>query len=1013
VSFTFHTPENELAGTPYTVTVVSPGASSGSRTVGITGWPAPWTVFPKIVTAIRNYGTSQAPILEIVAAYEATGYSGGNLALSGVYDGYTDAALASGDTLELRPTKASQTELQNAIAAVDAALEALAQGSAGDLQSNNGTGGFAGGGPNWSVPGGGAPNILALPGAVNSGGGAYNFIICAKSDTNWGFSLYDNNSERDTALRYNAGGGSNPNRAGFFDTDSNAWVLNVDQHRNVVLPLLSNGVLSVTSGIVSAGTIPYTAVTGLGSAALVATTYFDLAGAAAAAQAASQPLSSTLTGLAAATYTSGHLLEGQGTGVPATLGVGTGLAISGGNLTCTVTSAVSSVFTRTGAVTAQTGDYAVGQVTGAAPLASPPLTGTPTFAGSTSGTTGLKAAAAASGTLTLPAATDILATEGFVTGQGYLSGTVAIVNGGSGQTTAAAAFNALSPMTALGDLIYGGAAGAGTRLGGNVSATTEFLMQTGTGSASAAPGWGALAAANIPKTLDHTWITDFLSTVESVSLDAMTAPAASVSWNSNRLTNLANPTGAQDAATKSYVDGAIQGTQVKPSALVATTAALPANTYLLGVITFTATGTVTVDGHALALADLVLVLDEAAAANNGLYTVTTAPAIGVQGVLTRQADMAVSADFGGALIAVETGTVNAGSLWLCTTQNPTVGTTAIAFTELNKGYDLQPGTGIAIAANTVSVTAPTLVSSGSYSNPAWLTSILGSIVSGNIAGNAASITGTITTSQVSGLAAYITAFGFITGNQTITVSGDASGSGTTALALTLDTVNANVGAFTYAALTVNAKGLVTAASSGTTPLLPANNLSDLASAATACTNLGAMRLKVVGPQTANYNLNAGEFALGNTTSGSLIFTLPTAPANGTVCGAKMTILGGANTLTIACGGADVLNKAGGGTTLTLSLLNQGVLLQYQSSGALWANLSDDLPLSQLDARYQAGPLTGDVTTSGAVATLATVNSNVGTFTAATVTVNAKGLVTAATAVVVPVDIYAVTFGSSA
>lgn len=40
--------------------------------------------------------------------------------------------------------------------------------------------------------------------------------------------------------------------------------------------------------------------------------------------------------------------------------------------------AVSSVFTRTGAVVAASGDYTVAQVTGAAPLASPALTGTPT-----------------------------------------------------------------------------------------------------------------------------------------------------------------------------------------------------------------------------------------------------------------------------------------------------------------------------------------------------------------------------------------------------------------------------------------------------------------------------------------------------------------------------------------------------------------------------------------------------------------------------------------------------------
>lgn len=80
----------------------------------------------------------------------------------------------------------------------------------------------------------------------------------------------------------------------------------------------------------------------------------------------------------------------------------------GSALTGISTGAVSSVFTRTGAITAQPGDYTVSQITGAAPLASPGLTGTPTFAGSTSGATGVKASATASGTLTLPAATDTL-----------------------------------------------------------------------------------------------------------------------------------------------------------------------------------------------------------------------------------------------------------------------------------------------------------------------------------------------------------------------------------------------------------------------------------------------------------------------------------------------------------------------------------------------------------------------------------------------------------------------------
>jgi len=43
-------------------------------------------------------------------------------------------------------------------------------------------------------------------------------------------------------------------------------------------------------------------------------------------------------------------------------------------------------------------------------------------------------------------------------------GTVPVANGGTGATTANAAFNTLSPMTTSGDIIYGGTSGAGTRL---------------------------------------------------------------------------------------------------------------------------------------------------------------------------------------------------------------------------------------------------------------------------------------------------------------------------------------------------------------------------------------------------------------------------------------------------------------------------------------------------------------------------------------------------------------------
>jgi len=57
--------------------------------------------------------------------------------------------------------------------------------------------------------------------------------------------------------------------------------------------------------------------------------------------------------------------------------------------------------------------------------------------------------------------------------------------------------------------------------------------------------------------------------------------------------------------------------------------------------------------------------------------------------------------------------------------------------------------------------------------------------------------------------AFVKAQGYQTGNQTITLSGDISGSGTTAITTTLPNVNASVG--TFQGITVNAKGQVTAA----------------------------------------------------------------------------------------------------------------------------------------------------------------------------------------------------------
>jgi hypothetical protein len=50
----------------------------------------------------------------------------------------------------------------------------------------------------------------------------------------------------------------------------------------------------------------------------------------------------------------------------------------------------------------------------------------------------------------------------------------------------------ISTASTLGDILYGGSGGTFSILGGNTSATTKYLSQTGTGGVSAAPVWATL-----------------------------------------------------------------------------------------------------------------------------------------------------------------------------------------------------------------------------------------------------------------------------------------------------------------------------------------------------------------------------------------------------------------------------------------------------------------------------------------------------------------------------------------
>ena len=128
-------------------------------------------------------------------------------------------------------------------------------------------------------------------------------------------------------------------------------------------------------------------------------------------------------------------------------------------------------------------------------------------------------------------------------------------------------------MTTLGDIIYGGASGAGTRLAGNTTANRRFLRQTGTGSASAAPAWDGLVSGDIPNNSAEAG-----SVANSLTFKADgTGAAATVTYNGSTARTISyNSIGAQPASVN--LDSLAGLTYGSASAIVRMTAA---NTFTL------------------------------------------------------------------------------------------------------------------------------------------------------------------------------------------------------------------------------------------------------------------------------------------------------------------------------------------------------------------------------------------------------------------------------------------------
>jgi len=336
----------------------------------------------------------------------------------------------------------------------------------------------------------------------------------------------------------------------------------------------------------------------------------------------------------------------------------------------------------------------------------------------------------------------------------------------------------------------GGAGGSATsviKIGGKggffdkdtVQNANKVLSGPTTGS-DAAPTFRVLVSDDIPS-LAHTKISDFDTGVRTNTLSQMAAPTGAVSFNSQKITNLADPTGDADAANKGYVDGVAQGLKVKDSVVATTTAN--------GTLSSAFANGESIDGVTLQTGDRILIKDQTTASQNGIYNVNAS------GAPSRTTDMATGSNAAGAFVFVEQGTVNAENGFTCTsdTGSAVVGTNNLTFAQFSGAGQIIAGDGIAKSGNTLSADLKTngglVIESAKIAVKLDATSITGTLALGDGGTGATSAT------------AALTNLGFSNYAKTLIDDADAAAARTTLGLGTMATQNANNVAITGGSIT--------------------------------------------------------------------------------------------------------------------------------------------------------------------------------------------------------------------
>lgn len=201
-----------------------------------------------------------------------------------------------------------------------------------------------------------------------------------------------------------------------------------------------------------------------------------------------------------------------------------------------------------------------------------------------------------------------------------------------------------------------------------------------------------LARANHTGTQLASTISNFDTQVRTSRLDQMAAPTATVSMNSQILSNVATAVSGGDAVNltqlTSAVSNAAAGIDSKPSVR------------LLASSNSGLTGLAAIDGITPIAGDRVLCVGQTTGSQNGVY-VTAA------GAWSRATDADATGEITpGATWFVEEGTTYGASTWRCAnTGTITLGSTSISITQLAAATTYTAGNGLGLAGAVFSVTA--------------------------------------------------------------------------------------------------------------------------------------------------------------------------------------------------------------------------------------------------------------------------------------------------------------------